>query len=194
MKSGPGGLTFGSAALDAFPRRVGVPELITSSPIPSSSSGSPSAPPRTGPAAPVADPSGPESLPLAAPRDPAGLLALVRDALDDLKAEEMVEIDLDGRSSLADAMVIASGRSQRHVASLADNVVKALAAAGLKGLRVEGLPQADWVLIDVGDVLVHVFRPEVRTFYNLEKLWGSDRPDERRSGTVASLDEQRGAA
>lgn len=92
-------------------------------------------------------------------------------SLDDAKAENIVPIDIQGKSSLADHMVIASGRSHRHVAAVADNVIKALKDAGLGTARVEGLAGADWVLIDAGDVIVHVFRPEVREFYNLEKMW-----------------------
>jgi ribosome-associated protein len=76
-------------------------------------------------------------------------------------------------------MVIASGRSNRHVSAIADQLVEHLKAAGARNLRVEGVPQCDWVLVDAGDVVVHVFRPEVRTFYNLEKLWSPDAPDER---------------
>mgnify|MGYP002403249916 FL=1 len=92
-------------------------------------------------------------------------------SLEDAKAENIVPIDIQGKSSLADHMVIASGRSHRHVAAVADNVIKALKDAGLGTARVEGLAGADWVLIDAGDVIVHVFRPEVREFYNLEKMW-----------------------
>ena len=88
-----------------------------------------------------------------------------------MKAEDIVTIDLTAKSSIADAMVIASGRSQRHVGAVADHVVKDLEEAGLPGLKVEGMRQSDWVLIDAGDVIVHVFRPEVREFYNLEKMW-----------------------
>jgi ribosome-associated protein len=94
-----------------------------------------------------------------------------------MKAEDILSIDLTGKSSIADAMVVASGRSQRHVAAVAEHVVKDLEAAGLAGIKVEGLRQADWVLIDAGDVIVHLFRPEVRAFYNLEKMWaGGKRP------------------
>jgi len=92
-----------------------------------------------------------------------------------MKAEDIVSIDLSGKSSIADAMVVASGRSQRHVAAVAENVVKALHEAGVTGIRVEGTRQADWVLIDAGDVIVHVFRPEVRAFYDLEKMWKGGR-------------------
>lgn len=92
-------------------------------------------------------------------------------SLDDSKAENIVSIDLQGKSSLADHMVIASGRSHRHVAAVADQLLKALKDAGFGTARVEGLTGADWVLIDAGDVIVHVFRPEIRDFYNLEKMW-----------------------
>lgn len=87
-------------------------------------------------------------------------------------------LDLAGKTSLADAMVLASGRSTTQVAALADRVVKAVKEAGFAAPRVEGLPHADWVLIDAGDVIAHIFRPEVRAFYNLEKMWGGDRPSE----------------
>jgi ribosome-associated protein len=100
-------------------------------------------------------------------------LRLVLATLDDAKAEDTVSIDLTGKSSLADSMVVTSGRSARHVAAVADRVLKDLGKAGVKNLRVEGMRNADWVLIDAGDVIVHVFRPEVRTFYNLEKMWTS---------------------
>ena len=91
--------------------------------------------------------------------------------LDDDKAEDVVVIDLAGKSPLADAIVIASGRSGRHVNALADHVQRNLKSGGLKNVSVEGLPQADWVLIDAGDVIVHLFRPEVRQFYNIERIW-----------------------
>ena len=98
------------------------------------------------------------------------------DCLDDAKAEDSLLIDLHGKTSIADAMIITTGRSNVHVASIADRVLKALKEA-MKGVpRVEGLSGGDWVLIDAGDIIVHVFRPEVRQFYNLEKMWGSDRP------------------
>lgn len=99
-------------------------------------------------------------------------------SLDDDKAEDILAIDIRGKSSLADMLIIASGRSSRHVASLADHVVRKLKEAGVGDVRVEGLPHADWVLIDAGDVVVHVFRPEVRAFYNIEKIWtGAPAPD-----------------
>jgi ribosome-associated protein len=91
--------------------------------------------------------------------------------LDDAKAEEIVAIDIQGKSALADHMVIASGRSNRHVSAVSDQIISALKDAGFGAPKVEGLEGADWVLLDCGDVIVHVFRPEVRTFYNLEKMW-----------------------
>jgi ribosome-associated protein len=109
---------------------------------------------------------------------PAGMNDLVSRAintvlasLEDSKAENIVSIDIQGKSSLGDYMVVASGRSHRHVAAVAEHLLKALKDAGLGNARVEGLPGADWVLIDTGDVIVHIFRPEVREFYNLEKMW-----------------------
>jgi len=98
-------------------------------------------------------------------------LRLVLAQVDDMKAEDTVTIDLTGKSSLADFMVVTSGRSNRQVGAIADRVVEGLEKAGVRGVRVEGMPHCDWVLIDAGDVIVHVFRPEVRSFYNLEKMW-----------------------
>ena len=98
--------------------------------------------------------------------------------LDDNKAEETVVIDLRGKSVMADEMVIATGRSNRHVGSIADKVIQEMKNRGFGNARVEGLPACDWVLIDAGDVIVHLFRPEVRAFYNLEKMWSEGRPVE----------------
>jgi len=103
-------------------------------------------------------------------------------ALDDLKAEEIVAIDLAGKTSIADWMIVATGRSTTQVGALADKVVKALKDCGAATPAVEGLPACDWVLIDAGDLIIHLFRPEVRAFYNLEKMWGVDRPGEKRTG------------
>jgi len=104
---------------------------------------------------------------------------VARTCLDDMKAEDLVEIDLAGKTSIADTMMIATGRSHRHVGSIAERVVQALKDKGFGRVRVEGLPACDWVLIDAGDLILHNFRPEVRGFYNLEKMWGADRPQER---------------
>lgn len=97
-------------------------------------------------------------------------LKLVLHSLDDAKAEDIVPIDISGKSPLSDHMVVASGRSHRHVGAIAERLVTELKDAGIVP-RVEGLPNCDWVLIDAGDIVVHVFRPEVRSFYNLEKMW-----------------------
>ncbi len=104
------------------------------------------------------------------------LVEALRTVLDDAKAEDIISLDLAGKTSLADAMIIASGRSDRHVGAIADRVAFALKERGLPSPRIEGTPVCDWVLIDAGDIIVHLFRPEVRGFYNLEKLWGLGRP------------------
>ncbi len=110
---------------------------------------------------------------------PNTLLDVVLDTLDAAKAEDVVTIDLQGKTSIGDHMVLASGRSQRHVGAVADQLIKKLKDEGYGRARVEGQPHCDWVLIDTGDVIVHIFRPEVREFYNLEKMWSADRPMER---------------
>ena len=112
----------------------------------------------------------PEAVSKARP-SPEETLRLVLASLDDMKAEDTLSIDLRGKTTIADTMVVTSGRSQRHVGAVADHVREDLHRAGVRGLRVEGMPHCDWVLIDAGDVIVHVFRPEVREFYNLEKMW-----------------------
>ena len=99
------------------------------------------------------------------------ILSLILQELDDDKAENVVTIPLAGKSDLADAMVIASGRSQRHVSAMADKVMRRLKEAGMGRARIEGAGACDWVLIDAEDVIVHLFRPEVRDFYNLERAW-----------------------
>lgn len=98
-------------------------------------------------------------------------LAVILTRLDDMKAEATVTIDLRGRSAFSDYMVVTSGRSNRHVGAVAESVAKGLKETGVKGLHIEGLVNSDWVLIDSGEVVVHIFRPEVREFYNLERLW-----------------------
>jgi len=110
--------------------------------------------------------------PQAAPERP--MIDVILDCLDDAKAEETIAVDIIGKSSLADHMVVTSGRSQRHVGAVADQLVKALRDAGYDKPRIEGLPHCDWVLVDSGDVIVHIFRPEVREFYNIEKMWQAD--------------------
>lgn len=107
------------------------------------------------------------------------MLDLVLTCLDDDKAEDVVSIDLEGKSAIADHMVIASGRSARHVGALADHLTRRMKEAGHGSARVEGLAQSDWVLIDGGDVVIHIFRPEVREFYKLEKMWSADVSAER---------------
>jgi ribosome-associated protein len=106
-------------------------------------------------------------------------LRTVLASLEDMKAEDTVSIDISGKSSIGDFMVVTTGRSQRHVASIADDVVKKLHEVGVTRVRVEGQRQGDWVLIDANDVIVHVFRPEIRTFYNLEKMWSGRGGDAR---------------
>jgi ribosome-associated protein len=105
------------------------------------------------------------------------LLQVVQSSLEDDKAEDLVVIELADKSSIADYMVIASGRSQRQVSAMADHLSRALKSAGVASAKVEGAERCDWVLIDGGDVIVHLFRPEVRAFYNLEKMWGADLPE-----------------
>ena len=112
--------------------------------------------------------------PVLRPADPAeadALHALVIQSLEDDQAVETVSIPLAGKSSIADHMVIASGRSTRQVASMATKLAEKIKAQCGRICRIEGLPAADWVLIDAGDVIVHLFRPEVRSFYNLERMW-----------------------
>jgi ribosome-associated protein len=96
--------------------------------------------------------------------------------LDDAKAEQVVTLDLAGKSTVADTMIVASGRSNRHVDAIARQAIEALEKNGVRNIRCEGMPQCDWVLVDAGDILLHVFRPEVRSFYNLEKLWSAHAP------------------
>jgi len=106
----------------------------------------------------------------------AALERLILNRLDDEKAQDVVFIDLKDKSSIADGMIVASGRSHRHVGAMADHLLRMLKDAGHGRARVEGLPHCDWVLIDAGDVIVHLFRPEVRAFYNIEKIWSVEPP------------------
>ena len=109
------------------------------------------------------------------------LLERIRTSLDDDKAEDIVTIAMDGRSSLADAIVIATGRSSRHVASIAEHLARRLKDAGYGTRPVNGAQQGDWVLVDAGDVIVHIFRPEVREYYNLESMWSVEEPKRSRA-------------
>ena len=114
----------------------------------------------------MADPTGQKE-----PIDVDALHALVMQSLDDDQAVELTSIPLTGKSSIADHMIIASGKSSRQVASMATKLAERIKKEFGKAVRIEGLPVADWVLIDADDVIVHLFRPEVRTFYNLERMW-----------------------
>lgn len=107
------------------------------------------------------------------------LLDVILTLLEDAKTEQTVHIDITGKSSLSDHMIVTSGRSHRHVGAVADQLVKGLRDHGFGKPRIEGLPHCDWVLVDAGDVIVHVFRPEVRDFYNIEKMWAADFPGDR---------------
>jgi ribosome-associated protein len=124
--------------------------------------------------APVAPTAGLSPRDAARPRPGIDVDAATRVALaslEDDKAEEILAIDIRGRSSFADMLIVASGRSARHVSAVADHVMRKLKDSGVKDVRIEGLPQADWVLVDAGDLVIHLFRPEVRAFYNIEKIW-----------------------
>ena len=114
----------------------------------------------------------PKAAPIRAkPAPDSDLLRRVRTSLEDDKAEDIVTINLDGRSSLCDAVVIASGRSSRHVMSIAEHLARRLKDEGYGTRPVNGAAQGDWVLVDAGDVIVHIFRPEVRDYYDLEGMW-----------------------
>lgn len=109
----------------------------------------------------------------------AALLGQITSWLDEAKAEEVVTIDLKGKSSIGDYMVVATGRSDRHVGAIAEQIQRKLKEAGRGRIRLEGIEACDWVLIDTGDIIIHVFRPEVRDFYKLEKMWMADRPGDQ---------------
>lgn len=124
------------------------------------------------------------------PLSPADLQELIVGSLEDDKAEEITIIDLTGKTSIADSMVIASGRSARHVSALADKLYRKLKHSIAEGCKVEGMEKADWVLLDAGAVIIHIFRPEVRSFYNLEKMWAADfTPEKMHDATDAIKDE-----
>lgn len=113
------------------------------------------------------------------------ILALVQQSLEDDKAIEPVVIDLAGKTEIADSMVVATGTSQRHIASMADKVIQRLKEAGMGPIQAEGLNGSDWVLIDAGDVIVHLFRAETRAFYDIERLWSVVPSGRRAAGGVA---------
>jgi ribosome-associated protein len=117
-------------------------------------------------------------------RSSGDLLKIVEKSLDADKAEDIIAIDLTGKSSIADYMVIASGRSARQLASMAQHLDEKLTTAGISKVNVEGLTQGEWVLLDGGDVIVHLFKPEIRRFYNLEKMWGVELPEPERMTAV----------
>jgi ribosome-associated protein len=123
----------------------------------------------------------PSAAPLLAANASGEALKTVLASLDDAKAEGTITIDIQNKSSLGDYMVVTSGRSHRHVGAIADRLLGDLKGAGFGPVRTEGLPNCDWVLIDAGDLIVHVFRPEVREFYNIEKMWSAEPYSERRA-------------
>jgi ribosome-associated protein len=125
------------------------------------------------PIAPIRTEDGPQA-PL--PVGSTDLEQAILSKLDDDKAQDIVLIDLRGKSPMSDAMIVASGRSHRHVGALADHLQRLFKDLGLGKVKVEGLPHCDWVLLDAGDVIVHLFRPEVRAFYNIEKIWSVEPP------------------
>lgn len=103
--------------------------------------------------------------------DVAALKDLIQKSLDDDKGQDIQVIDLSGQTALADYIVVASGTSSRHITSMAEKLCERLSARGTKDIRTEGMQQANWVVVDAGDIIVHLFRPEVREFYNIEKMW-----------------------
>ncbi len=110
---------------------------------------------------------------------------MVRDQLEDDKAVDIVSIDLSGKTSIADYLVIASGQSSRQVGAMTDHLLEIFHKKGLRGAKVEGRSRSDWVLVDAGDIVIHLFRPEVREFYKLEKLWSHDLPDVSEASSAA---------
>ena len=127
---------------------------------------------------PARKPAAPKSAPARKPAQQTDLLKRILASLEDDKAENVITIDLEGRSALCDAAVIASGRSSRHVSAMAEHLARRLKEGGYGTRPVNGQAQGDWVLVDAGDVIVHLFRPETRAYYNLEKMWGEFLPDE----------------
>ncbi len=127
-----------------------------------------------------------QTIPQSVKSPPKGnkLLDVVERSLDGDKANDVVVIELTGKSEIADYLVIASGTSQRHVGAMAEHLREELKHTGIIPVAIEGMPQCDWVLVDGGDVVVHLFRPEVRDFYNIEKMWGETGPLSREGAAV----------
>ncbi len=119
----------------------------------------------------------------------AALSDFILNILDEHSAQDTLKIDIRGKSSIADYMIVTSGRSNRHVGALADYLIRGLKERGHKDIGVEGLEGCDWVLVDVGDVIIHLFRPEVRVFYNLEKIWSVPLPEGLQGVAEASPEE-----
>jgi ribosome-associated protein len=134
----------------------------------------------TQPTTPGSQRSRPPALETEAPPLDGRLAQTLIESLEDAKAEDIVIIDLTGKTTIADLMIIATGRSNVHVGAIADRVARACRAAGFPSPRIEGVPHCDWVLLDAGDAIIHVFKPDVRQFYNLEKMWSADRPGDSR--------------
>ena len=122
--------------------------------------------------------SSPLSEPVSQGQDSKALVDQIIAWLDEAKAEEVITIDLEGKSSVGDFMVIASGRSARHVSAVADQLRRKLKDTGQGNIQIEGTENCDWVLLDTGDIIVHLFRPEVREFYILEKMWQAEPPSD----------------
>ena len=112
------------------------------------------------------------------------LLNVVISSLEEFKAQDIVKIDLIGKTSMADSMLIASGTSSRQIRAIAENTVTAIKKSSNVNVNIEGLGQSDWVLIDAGDIIIHLFRPEVREFYNLEKMWQVDSTEDASTETI----------
>lgn len=125
-----------------------------------------------------------------APLTAEELQKLVIDGLEDMKAEDIINIDLRGKTSIADSMFIATGRSTRQVAAIADHLYRKLKHVTGDGCKLEGMEKADWVLLDAGNIIIHVFRPEVRSFYNLEKMWAADFTPDKMAETPESSEEE----
>ena len=112
------------------------------------------------------------------------LLNVVISSLEEFKAQDIVKIDLIGKTSMADSMLIASGTSSRQIRAIAENTVTEIKKSSNVNVNIEGLSQSDWVLIDAGDIIIHLFRPEVREFYNLEKMWQVDSTEDASTETI----------